>query len=154
MKDSSDIFICELKRGGYWAYPSPFVAHGCNFEIRFRNLTKDTIQIDLGAAPVHKRELSLEPGEADSVNVNGDAKAGLHEYRAVVKPKKAVAGNPACEPEDRPGRGSHEGLEDEEAGPHPGEGRLAAADHHRHVGSIGHASSGSLRMVRPDSHST
>ena len=93
-KRDSDIFICRLGEGDYWAYPSPFVAHGCNSEIQFRNLTNDILQIDLGTAPVHKRELSLGPGEADSVNVNGDAKAGLHEYRAVVKPKKAVAGQP------------------------------------------------------------
>ncbi len=91
MKNQSDIFICKLKRGGYWAYPSPFVAHGCGFEIQFRNLTKDTIEIKLGTAPVHKKTLSLKPGKADSVIVNGDAESGLHEYVAQVNPRKRVA---------------------------------------------------------------
>ena len=86
MKNESDIFICKLQKDDYWAYPSPFVAHGGGFEIQFRNLTDEAIEIDLGDAPVHKQRLSLAPRAADYVIVNGDAVAGLHEYRAVVAP--------------------------------------------------------------------
>ena len=86
MKDQSDIFICKLKRGGYWAYPSPFVAHGGGFEVQFRNLTDDAIEIDFSGTPVHKETLSLEPRAADYVIVNGDAVPGLFEYVAEVKP--------------------------------------------------------------------
>ena len=75
MKDPSDIFICKLKRGRLLGVPEPVRGpRRRNFEIQFRNLTEDAIEIDLGAAPVHKRKLSLAPGEADSVNVNGDAR--------------------------------------------------------------------------------
>jgi hypothetical protein len=42
-KDQSDIFMCRLKKDDYWAYPSPFVAHGGGTEIQFRNLTEETI---------------------------------------------------------------------------------------------------------------
>ena len=48
MKKESDIFICKRATGEYWAYPSPFVAHGPQAEIRFRNLTGDDITIDFG----------------------------------------------------------------------------------------------------------
>jgi hypothetical protein len=89
-KDHSDVFICKHTRDGYWAHPSPFVAHGGGFEIQFRNLTDDTIEIDLGDAPVHKKMLSLAPRAADYVIVNGDAQAGLYTYRAEVKPARAV----------------------------------------------------------------
>jgi len=85
MKSQSDIFICKLKRDDYWAYPSPFVAHGEGFEIQFRNLTDDSIQIDLGGAPVHKQALSLDPHAVDYVKVNAGAPPGLYEYRAEVK---------------------------------------------------------------------
>jgi hypothetical protein len=91
MKSQSDIFICTLKKDDYWAYPSPFVAHGGGSEIQFRNLTDDPIEIDLGDAPVHKNLLWLAPKGMDYVIVNGDAVAGLHEYHAQVRPKKAVA---------------------------------------------------------------
>ena len=64
-KDRSDIFICRLKKDDYWAYPSPFVAHGGGTEIQFRNLTEETVEIDLGDAPVHKKTLSLAPEAAD-----------------------------------------------------------------------------------------
>jgi hypothetical protein len=84
-RNVSDIFICKLRKDDYWAYPSPFVAHGGGAEIQFRNLTDDTIGVDLGHAPVHKKMLSLGPKAADYVVVNGDAKAGLYEYAAVVQ---------------------------------------------------------------------
>jgi len=84
-KNESDIFICRLKQDDYWAYPSPFVAHGGGTEIQFRNLTDDTIEIDLGDAPVHKKRLSLGPKAADYVVVNGDARPGLYQYQAAVE---------------------------------------------------------------------
>jgi hypothetical protein len=83
-RNQSDIFICRLRKDDYWAYPSPFVAHGGGTEIQFRNLTDDAIEVDLGDAPVHRKTLSLGPRAADYVVVNGDAKAGLYEYAAVV----------------------------------------------------------------------
>jgi hypothetical protein len=89
-KDHSDVFICKHTRDGYWAHPSPFVAHGAGFEIQFRNLTDDAIEIDLGDAPVHKKMLKLDRGAADYVIVNGDAQSGLYTYRAEVKPAQAV----------------------------------------------------------------
>ena len=89
-RNESDIFICRLRKDEYWAYPSPFVAHGGGTEIQFRNLTDDAIEIDLGDAPVHRKMLSLGPKAADYVVVNGDAKAGLYEYRAAVEPAPAV----------------------------------------------------------------
>lgn len=89
-KEHSDVFICKLKREGYWAHPSPFVAHGGGTEIQFRNLTDDPIEIDFGSAPVHEKRLSLEPNAKGGVIVDGDAPSGLHEYVAEVKPKKAV----------------------------------------------------------------
>ena len=85
-KDQSDIFICKLKKDDYRAYPSPFVAHGGGTEIQFRNLTDDSIQIDLGGAPVHKQALVLRPRERDYVIVNGDAVPGLYRYEATVTP--------------------------------------------------------------------
>ena len=90
-KNQSDIFICKLRKDEYWAYPSPFVAHGGGTEIQFRNLTDDAIEIDLGDAPVHKQMLSLGPKAADYVIVNGDAKAGLYEYAASVQAVAARA---------------------------------------------------------------
>jgi hypothetical protein len=87
MKHNSDIFICKRKKDDYWAYPSPFVAHGGGFEIQFRNLTDDAIEIDFGNAPVHKQVLSLGPRATDSVVVNGDAGSGLFVYEAEVKPR-------------------------------------------------------------------
>jgi hypothetical protein len=89
-KNHSDVFICRHARGGCWAHPSPFVAHGGGFEIQFRNLTQDVIEIDFRDAPVHKKTLSLAPRAADYVIVNGDAQAGLYPYRAEVKPARAV----------------------------------------------------------------
>jgi len=86
MKDQSDIFICRLKKDDYWAYPSPFVAHGGGFEIQFRNLTDDSIAVDLGEAPVHKQALLLGPRARDYVIVNGDAVPGLYEYKATATP--------------------------------------------------------------------
>ncbi len=83
-RNQSDIFICKLGKNEYWAYPSPFVAHGGGTEIQFRNLTDDAIEIDLGDAPVHRKGLSLGPKAADYVVVNGDARAGLYEYAAAV----------------------------------------------------------------------
>jgi len=83
-KDQSDVFICRLKKDDYWAYPSPFIARGGGSEIRFRNLTDDAILIDFGKAPVHEKMLSLGPGAADYVIVNGDALSGLYEYKARV----------------------------------------------------------------------
>jgi hypothetical protein len=85
-RNVSDIFICKLRKDDYWAYPSPFVAHGGGTEIQFRNLTDDAIEIDLGDAPVHRKMLSLAPKAADYVVVNGDARAGLYEYEAAVEP--------------------------------------------------------------------
>ena len=84
-RNVSDIFICKLRKDDYWAYPSPFVAHGGGTEIQFRNLTDDAIEIDLGDAPVHRKRLSLAPKAADYVVVNGDARAGLYEYDAAVE---------------------------------------------------------------------
>ena len=88
-KNESDIFICRLGKSDYWAYPSPFVAHGGGTEIQFRNLTDDTIEIELGDAPLHKKTLSLGPKAADYVVINGDARAGLYEYTAAVQPAAA-----------------------------------------------------------------
>jgi hypothetical protein len=83
-KDQSDVFICRLKKDDYWAYPSPFVAHGGGTEIQFRNLTDDPLEIDLTGLPVHRQTLSLPAGGIDFVIVNGDARAGFHAYRADV----------------------------------------------------------------------
>jgi len=85
-KNESDIFICKLNKDDYWAYPSPFVAHGGGFEIQFRNLTADSIQLDLGDTPVHTQALSLDPHGTGCVKVNDSATPGLYEYRAEVKP--------------------------------------------------------------------
>jgi hypothetical protein len=81
-KDHSDIFICRLKKDDYWAYPSPFVAHGGGTEIQFRNLTDDALEIDLRGAPVHSQALSVPAGGAGAVIVDGDAKAGFYPYKA------------------------------------------------------------------------
>ncbi len=89
-KKDSDIFICRLEEGDYWAYPSPFVAHGRGTEIQFRNLTDDTIEIKFGSVPVGRNELTLLPKAADSVNVDSDAKAGIYEYVAQLDPARAV----------------------------------------------------------------
>lgn len=89
-KQHSDIFICRLEEGDYWAYPSPFVAHGGDSKIQFRNLTDDTIEIDFGSAPVSKTKLSLGSMAAASVNVNRDAPAGLYEYVAELNPAKKI----------------------------------------------------------------
>ena len=83
-KDQSDIFICKLKKDDYWAYPSPFVAHGGGTEIRFRNLTDGPVEISLEGLPVHRTTLSLPAGGADFVIVDGDAKAGFHPYKAAA----------------------------------------------------------------------
>lgn len=83
-KDESDIFICKLKKDDYWAYPSPFVAHGGGTEIKFRNLTDEAIEIDLQGMPVHRKTLSLRADGADFVIVDGDAKAGFYPYEAAV----------------------------------------------------------------------
>jgi hypothetical protein len=83
-KNASDIFICKLKKDDYWAYPSPFVAHGGGTEIKFRNLTGDAIEIDLEGLPVHDRTLALPPRGDNSVFVDGDAKPGFHPYKAHV----------------------------------------------------------------------
>ena len=84
-KKDSDVFICKLEGGDYWAYPSPFVAHRRGAQIQFRNLTGDTIEIDFGKAPVHKKSLKLAPGKKGVVTVNVNAPPGLHQYRAEVK---------------------------------------------------------------------
>jgi hypothetical protein len=86
----SDIFICKLKGGGYWAYPSPFVAHGAGSKIRFRNLTGDTIQIDFKKAPVDKKTLSLAPNKARSVKLQGTDSAGIYDYLAEVNSSRAT----------------------------------------------------------------
>ena len=52
-KKDSDVFVCKRNTDGYWAYPSPFVAHRRGTQIQFRNLTGDTIEIDFGETPVH-----------------------------------------------------------------------------------------------------
>jgi hypothetical protein len=93
-KDQSDVFICQLGKRGYWAYPSPFVAHGGGTEIQFRNLTDDSIVIDFQGAPVHKQTLTLEPRAADYVIVDGAASAGIYAYEAEVKrtPKRSSVG--------------------------------------------------------------
>jgi hypothetical protein len=83
-KDRSDIFICKLKKDDYWAYPSPFVAHGGGTEIQFRNLTDEAVEISLEGMPVHRTTLSLPAGGADFVIVDGDAKAGFHPYKAAA----------------------------------------------------------------------
>ena len=83
-KTRSDIFICNVGRGGYWAYPSPFVAHGAGTEIQFRNLTDDEIEISLKGAPVDKPSLPLGRKGAGSVTVQANAAAGLYEYEAIV----------------------------------------------------------------------
>jgi hypothetical protein len=84
-KNDSDVFICKPEGGDYWAYPSPFVAHRRGAQIQFRNLTGDTIEIDFGKAPVHKKSLKLAPGKKGVVTVNVNAPPGLHQYRAEVK---------------------------------------------------------------------
>ena len=77
-KKDSDVFICMLEGGDYWAYPSPFVAHRRGAQIQFRNLTGDTIEIDFGTAPVHEKRLKLAPDKKGVVTVNGNAPPGLH----------------------------------------------------------------------------
>jgi len=83
-KTRSDIFICNTGKNGYWAYPSPFIAHGTGSEIQFRNLTNDEIVIDLTGAPVDRTRLPLARNGSGSVTVNANAAAGLYEYEAVV----------------------------------------------------------------------
>lgn len=81
-RNESDIFICRLKQDDYWAYPSPFVAHGGGTEIHFRNLTDEPLEIDLQGMPVHRQSLSLPARGADFVIVDGDARAGFYAYKA------------------------------------------------------------------------
>jgi hypothetical protein len=83
-KNQSDIFICKLKKDDFWAYPSPFVAHGGGSEIKFRNLTEDAIEIDLEALPVHGQTLALPARGDNSVFVDGDAKPGFYPYGATA----------------------------------------------------------------------
>jgi len=84
-KKKSDVFICRLDSGEYWAYPSPFIAHGTGVAIQFRNLTDDAIEIDFKNAPLlGKGALSLGPKAAGSVTVKAKACAGLYAYEARV----------------------------------------------------------------------
>jgi hypothetical protein len=83
-KTPSDIFICKLADEDYWAYPSPFVAHGGATKIRLRNLTDDEIEIDFGKAPVDTPKLALKAKGAGSITVKKEAAAGLYQYEAVV----------------------------------------------------------------------
>ncbi len=83
-KPPSDVFICRLGDEDYWAYPSPFVAHGVGTTVRFRNLTPDVIDIDFGTAPVNRKTLSLKPNQIDSITVNDKEPAGLYVYEAMI----------------------------------------------------------------------
>ena len=81
-KDESDVFIYKVKKDDYRAHPSPYVAHGTGTEVKFRNLTDETVALDFAGVPVHEPTLKLPAGTSDSVFVNGDARPGLYEYKA------------------------------------------------------------------------
>jgi hypothetical protein len=89
-KTQSDVFICKLGGEDYWAYPSPFVAHGVGAKIQFRNLTDDEIEIDFGKAPLDKKTLPLKAKGAGLITVKDKARADLYEYEAVVMVPAAV----------------------------------------------------------------
>ena len=90
MKHNSDIFICKRKKDDYWAYPSPFVAHGAGFGDPVPQpdgrRDRDRSRKRAGAAGT---ALSLGPRATDSVIVNGDASPGLFVYEAEVEPRTA-----------------------------------------------------------------
>lgn len=81
-KVESDIFICNVGPDDYWAYPSPFVAHRAGTRIQFRNLTDHPLEIDMQATPVTPKSLSVAAHGSAIVTVDGNARAGLHGYRA------------------------------------------------------------------------
>lgn len=90
-KRESDIFICKrATTGEYWAFPSPFVAHGTQPKIQFRNLTGSDITIDFGAASLNGRILRLKRRTKRVVTLNGKAARGLCEYVATVLGKHHV----------------------------------------------------------------
>ena len=96
-KQASNVFICKLGDEDYWAYPSPFVAHGVGTKIRFRNMTKDEIDIDFGGAPVDKKALHLKADAMGEITVHDKRPAGLYLYEALVAvppPPGAVPGKP------------------------------------------------------------
>jgi hypothetical protein len=96
-KPPSDVFICRLGDEDYWAYPSPFVAHGVGTKIRFRNMTKDEIDIHFGDAPVDKKALHLKADAMGEITVHDKGPAGLYLYEALVAvppPPGAVPGKP------------------------------------------------------------
>jgi hypothetical protein len=81
-KAESDVFIYKVKKDDYRAHPSPFVAHGAGTEVKFRNLTDETVEIDFTGMPVHEPTLTLAASGIDSVFVNGDATPGYYTYAA------------------------------------------------------------------------
>lgn len=98
-KEQSDIFICKRATGEYWAYPSPFVAHGPQAEIRFRNLTGDDITIDFGDASRNSTILNLKKRKRGVVTLARGAAPGLHEYVATVSGKQhQLRGSKHCLP--------------------------------------------------------
>jgi hypothetical protein len=88
-RKQSDIFICKLDNGGYWVYPSPFVAHGKPLEIQFRNLTEDSFDIDLSELTAEARPFPLAASGTLLVTLD-KAKPGLYEYKAAVKRGRAA----------------------------------------------------------------
>jgi len=101
-KARSDIFICNMGKQGYWAYPSPFVAHGAGTEIQFRNLTNEEIVVDLTGAPVDRTRLPLARHGSGSVTVDANAPAGLYEYEAVVTVTPAVRSSRSSRTRSKP----------------------------------------------------
>ena len=99
MKNQSDIFICKLKQDDYWAYPSPFVAHGCGFEIQFRNLTKDTIEIDLGDRAGAQEDAVARPGRRGLRDRERRRRGGVARVRGSrCNPRKRVAATARLRP--------------------------------------------------------
>lgn len=101
MKDHSDIFICKLKDGDYWAYPSPFVAHGHGYVIQFRNLTEDEIQIVFDHPALKGQPIVLDPDSKECFTVPAKAPSRLYEYRATVM--AAVPAAAGAQPPTRTG---------------------------------------------------
>jgi hypothetical protein len=84
MKKESDIFIYSLGTGEYRAYPSPFVAHGPQAVIQFRNLTGDDITIDFGAASLNGKILTLKKRTKGVMTLARKGAPGLCQYMATV----------------------------------------------------------------------
>jgi hypothetical protein len=80
-KARSDIFIYRLESGAYSAHPSPFIIHPGVDWIWFRNLTNDSISLQMNGVPVSPSTFSLRPNRRKKVTVTASPQAGIYEYK-------------------------------------------------------------------------